>query len=104
MYTCICTCVHVCVGESVLAYRSMYYNLPHEAASYFCLLSSGMSVKSMITYFLRLCLSPVVQKPLFSFFSLFINLCSVYIQGTVSVGVNATDLFDDYGQDDDYYG
>ena len=28
------------------------------------------------------------------------------IQGTVSVGINATDLFDDYGQDDEdiYYG
>ena len=42
------------------------------------------------------------QKPLFSF-GLFKNLCSLQIQGTVSVGINATDLFDDYGQDDDDY-
>ena len=105
----VCVCVCVCVWDSVCVHTRvcMYVCVHTWVCVRLCMCACCVLCKCgrfvcIWVWWVCVYIYHHGQKPLFSF-GLFKNLCSLQIQGTVSVGINATDLFDDYGQDDDDY-
>ena len=103
VWVCVCICVRlgVCVWDSVFVCVCAHVCAWMSVWESVCVCKCGRFVCIWVWWVCG-CIYHHGQKPLFSF-GLFKNLCFLQIQGTVSVGINATDLFDDYGQDDDDY-